>query len=149
MRSRSHLWLVIIFAVQIGLFCACRDAVEHRDVRPLVMHDVPAQRLAYRLEADSGLPQEFKLAETEEKAALVQTDFNDNRKDDALLRTVTSPDGRRILALYGTADEPSEAFRIDMYADDGKFLRKVTAPQMSCAFPDAVAWSPDGNSIAF
>ncbi len=117
-------------------------------MRPLVMRDVPAKNLAFRLDPDTGLPSDIKT-DTNEKLQAIQTDFLTNRKEQALFRTVSSPDGRRVLALYGTAEEPDEAFRIDMYADDGKFLRNVTPPDMSCVFPDSVSWSPDGNFMTF
>src|SRR5205807_259089 len=141
--------IVILLLLLIGFISACKEVVERRDVRPLVMHDVPARNLAFRFEADTGLPAEAKLPDTEEKAAIIQTEFLSNRKNDALFRTVPSPDGRRLLALYGTAEQPDEAFRIDLFADDGKFVRKITPPNMSCVFPEAVAWSPDGNFITF
>lgn len=127
----------------------CRSVVERKDIRPLVMHDVPAQRLAFRFEADTGLPADIKIDESPDKVGSVQTDFNTNRKNDALVRTLVSPDGQRVLALYGTADEPAEAFRIDIYSSEGKFLRKLTPPALAGAFPDAAAWSPDGNYITF
>src|SRR5438132_10894567 len=114
--------IVILLALLIGFISACKEVIERRDVRPLVMHDVPAKNLAFRLEPDIGLPADAKLPETEEKAPVIQTEFLSNRKNDALFRTVVSPDGRRVLALYGTADQPDEAFRIDMFADDGKFV---------------------------
>jgi hypothetical protein len=123
--------------------------MDRRDVRPLVLRDVPAQRLAYRFEPDIGLPTEVQLDESDEKLATIQTDFNTRRPDDALLRTVSSPDGQRALALYGTESEPSPNFRIDLYAVDGKFLRNLTPPDLSCVFPETVAWSSDGNLIAF
>ncbi len=118
-------------------------------MRPLVMRDVPAQRLAYRFEADTGLPSDIQTEDSNDKLAAVQTDFNTNRKDEALVRTVASPDKQRALALYGIADEPNEAFRIDLYAADGKFLRNLTPPDLIGVFPETVAWSPDGNYITF
>ena len=144
----------MITTLSLGLLCSlfaggCRDVVEHKDVRPLVMHDVPAQRLAFRFQADTGLPKEIKTDEAADKIEAIQKDFNSNRINDALVRTVASPDGRRVLALYGTAEEPNEAFRIDLYSDDGKFLRTLTPPDLACAFPDTVAWSPNGNFITF
>jgi len=123
--------------------------MERRDVRPLVLRDVPAQRLAFRFEPDIGMPTELKLDESDEKLAVIQTDFSTRRPDDALLRTVLSPDGQRALALYGTESEPSPNFRIDLYAADGKFLRNLIPPELSCVFPETVAWSGDGNLIAF
>src|SRR2546430_1638497 len=142
----TSLLLLPVYAACTG---SCRNVVEHRDVRPLVMHDVPAKRLAYRFEADTGLPANLKSEEANEKLDSIQADFNANRKNDALVRTVASPDGRRVLALYGTADEPTEAFRIDLYSDDGKKLRNLTPPELAGAFPETVAWSPDGNNITF
>lgn len=118
-------------------------------MRPLVLRDVPAQRLAFRFEPDIGMPTDIKLDEPDEKLAAIQADFSTRRPDDALLRTVVSPDGQRALALYGTEDEPSPAFRIDLYAADGKFLRNLTPPDLSCVFPETVAWSSDGNLIGF
>lgn len=123
--------------------------MERQDVRPLVMRDVPAQRLAYRFEPDVGLPAEIKDDESNEKLAAIQTDFTTRRTDDALLRTVVSPDGQRALALYGTEDQPGPAFRIDLYSTDGKFLRNLSPPDLSCVFPETVAWTSDGNLIAF
>ncbi|HKO61750.1 MAG TPA: hypothetical protein VJV03_11365, partial [Pyrinomonadaceae bacterium] len=63
--------------------------------------------------------------------------------------TLRSPDGQRALALYGTADTPGHVFRIDLYSADGKFLRNVTPPDLSCVFPETVSWSPQGNHITF
>jgi Tol biopolymer transport system component len=84
-----------------------------------------------------------------EKLEAIQIDFNSRRTNDALLRTVASPDGQRVLALYNIEDEPSANFRIDMYSSDGKFLRNLTPPIFSCVFPESVVWSPEGGSIAF
>jgi hypothetical protein len=60
-----------------------------------------------------------------------------------------SPDGRRVLALYGTTDEPGSVFRIDLFNSDGEFLRNLIPPDLSCVFPETVTWSPDGNYINF
>jgi len=141
-----HLTAALVIAM---IATGCDKIIERRDVRPLIMRDVPAQRLAYRLEADTGLPSDIKSEDANEKVAAIQTDFNTNRRDDALLRTVVSPDGQRVLALYGTADEPNESFRIDLYAAEGKFLRNLTPPELICAFPETASWSPDGNYITF
>ena len=137
----------ILFLIAIA--AGCHSKVQRDDVRPLVMHDVPANRLAYRFEGDTGLPSEIKIKDTAEQLEAIANDFKTNRKADALLRTVTSPDGQRVLALYGTAEESNEAFRIDIYSADGKFLRNVTPPTLSCVFPETVAWAPNGNLIAF
>ena len=131
------------------LVTACGSITSQRDVRPLVLRDVPAQRLAYRFEADVVVPDDVKNEDTGDKIEAIQIDFNTRRENDALLRTVRSPDGQRALVLYGTEDQPSPAFSIDIYSSDGHFLRNLTPPDLSCVFPETVAWSPDGNSITF
>lgn len=113
------------------------------------MRDVPAQRLAFRLEADTSLPGELANQELPTKLEAIQTDFETRRPEEALLKTVISPDKLRALALYGTESDPSAAFRIDLYSADGKFLRNLIPPDLNCLFPETVAWSPDGNYITF
>lgn len=95
------------------------------------------------------MPDDVKVDETSDKIEAIQIDFNTRRENDALLRTVRSPDGQRALVLYGTEDQPSPAFSIDIYSSDGNFLRNLTPPDLSCVFPETVAWSPDGNFITF
>lgn len=118
-------------------------------MRPRVLRDVPSQRLAYQFNPDVILPDEIKNKEADSNIEAIQLDFDSRRKDDALVRTVRSPDGHRALVLYNAGDEPSQAFRIDLYSADGNFLRNLIPPDLSCVFPEAVAWSPDGNSITF
>jgi hypothetical protein len=118
------------------------------------MRDVPAQRLAYRFAPDTSAPPAAAgTADPNTRLASVEADFETNRKDDALLRTVVSPDAQierqRVLALYATGEEQEEMFRIDMYTADGKFIRNLTPPELKGAFAATVAWSPDGNYVAF
>ena len=141
--------IITILATLIAGTQSCTSITQRQDVRPLVLRDVPAQRLAYRLEADVGVPAEVKIEEANDKIEAIQIDFNTRRQDDALLRTVRSPDGQRALVLYGTEGEPSQAFHIDIYSSDGKFLRNLTPPDLSCVFAETVSWSPDGNFITF
>jgi len=126
----------------------CKTVIERQDVRPRVLRDVPARNLAYKFSPDVS-PPSSNLDDPLEKFEAVTNDFATKRKDDALIRTVVSPDGRRVLALYGTADEPGSAFRIDLYNSDGQFLRNIIPPDLSCVFPETVTWSPDGNFINF
>lgn len=133
--------LALFFAV------ACKTVVDRQDVRPRVLRDVPARNLAYRLSPDVSPPS--SEAEDLDKFPAVANEFSTKRKDEALLRTVVSPDGRRVLALYGAADEPSSTFRIDLYNSGGEFLRNMIPPDIACVFPDTVTWSPDGNFINF
>src|SRR6185503_6615993 len=133
---------VLVFAA------GCKTIIDRQNVTPRVLRDVPARNLAYRLAPDVS-PPSSDIDDTLDKFGPVANDFNTKRKNDALLRTVVSPDGRRVLALYGTADEPSSSFRIDLYTSEGQFLRNVVPPTISCVFPDTVVWSPDGSHFNF
>ena len=95
------------------------------------------------------MPSDLKADDADDKIEAIQLDFNTGRQNDALVRTMKSPDGQRALALYGAADEPSQEFHIDLYSSDGKFLRNLTPPDLACVFPETVSWSPDGNFITF
>lgn len=142
--------LVLTILSVLSLVLSCKSVVDRQDVRPRILRDVPAQNLAFRLQPDVSPPPELKLDDSTDKFAAVQNDFNTpKRQNDALIRTVVSPDGRRVLALYGTDDEPGSAFRIDLYNSDGQFLRNLIPPTISCVFPETVSWSPDGSFINF
>lgn len=150
--SKEYKTFPILITIVLSLLGAgsCKSILDRQqDVRPLVMRDVPAQRLAYRFEADVNLPTEIQTEDADDKIEAIQLDFSTRRQEDALVRTVRSPDGQRALVLYGIADEPSQTFHIDLYSSDGKFLRNLSPPTLSCVFPETVSWSPDGNSITF
>jgi hypothetical protein len=140
--STITILLTLIFAT------GCKTVIDRQDVRPKVLRDVPARNLAYRLSPDI-TPPASALDDSADKQGAVVNDFSTRRKDEALVRTVVSPDGRRVLALYGTADEPGSTFRIDLYNSEGQFLRNLIPPDISCVFPETVNWSPDGNFINF
>lgn len=146
-RKTKSTTILTIVSLLISI-CGCKSVIDRQDVRPRVLRDVPARVLAYRFEADVS-PPEQETDDPGEKLAAIQNDFTSRRPNDALIRTVTSPDGNRVLALYGTDAEPASAFRIDLYSSDGTFLRNLTPPSLSCGFPDTVEWSPDGNLISF
>src|SRR5882724_586696 len=145
----TSLLIITILATFVSGAASCTSITQRRDVRPLVLRDVPAQRLAYRFEPDVAVPAEVTKEDADDKIDAIQIDFNTRRQNDALVRTVRSPDGQRALALYGVADEPSQEFHIDLYSADGRFLRNLTPPDLACVFPETVAWSPDGNFITF
>jgi len=123
--------------------------IERQDVRPRVLRDVPARNLAYRLSPDVSLPNNLNNEDANDRDVNVANYFAAKRQDDALLRTLPSPDGKRILALYGTENEPPSAFRIDIFNSEGEFIRNIVPPDISCLFPETVAWSPDGRFINF
>src|ERR1043165_2246957 len=114
---------VLTILLTIFFAASCKSVIERQDVRPKVLRDVPARNLAYRFSPDVMAPTETD--DSSEKFGPVATDFSTKRKDEALLRTVVSPDKRRVLALYGTADEPGSTFRIDLYSAEGQFLRHL------------------------
>ena len=158
-RKSTRIFLPQIFANKRRLICVpsfvcvlvfavgCKSVIERQNVTPRVLRDVPARNLAYRLTADVTPPS--SEIEDLDKFAAVANEFSTKRKDEILLRTVVSPDSRRVLALYGSADEPSSTFRIDLFNSDGQFLRNLIPPDLACVFPETVTWSPDGNFINF
>jgi len=114
------------------------------------MRDVPAVRLNYRYEGDVPTPTATGGGQVaEERNGAVQADFDATRTQEQLDRTITSPDKKRVLAVYrNVMDQMSEA-RLDMYSPDGKLLRKITPESMAVHFPDTIVWSPDSAHIAF
>ena len=139
--------LLLIIAL-VFLMPACRSESDSQTLRPRQLRDVPANRLAFNFQADVEPPANLPTDEVK-SAAAIQQDFDSKRQQDALLRTVMSPDGQRGLALYGTADEPATTFRIDLYSADGTFIRNITPPTLAVVFQDSVAWSSDSSMIAF
>lgn len=156
--ARVLLSVVLIFAACLAApLAGCRQVGEKMgvvSVRPRELRDVPSARLAFRLEPDVSpdvLPESVKNEGPEEPLASVRTHFETQRKDEALLRTVTSPDGQRALALYAPNDPafPSDEFLIDLYNAQGAFLRNVLPQGLSGVFLSTVDWSPDGSAIVF
>jgi hypothetical protein len=139
--------LLLVIALLL-LVSACRNDRDSQTLRPRQLRDVPANKLAFSFQADVQTPS--NLASDEAKIApAIQQDFDSKRQNDALLRTVMSPDGQRALALYNTADQATTTFRIDLYSADGNFIRNLTAPALAVVFQDSVAWSADSSMIAF
>ncbi len=148
-KSRRTTSSALTILVTLALAASCKSVVDRQaDVKPRVLRDVPARNLAYRLSPDVS-PPSTTFEDPLEKNAAIANDFAAKRENDALIRTVASPDGRRVLALYGTADDSGSEFRIDLYNSDGQFLRNLIPPDISCVFPETVTWSPDGNYINF
>ena len=116
---------------------------------PSALKDVPAVRLNYRYEADVPPPEAPKNLSNEDRNAAVQNDFDQARPQEAADKMITSPDGKRVLAVYHKAGDLSSEFRLDMYSADGKLLKKVTSDLMAVHFPDTIRWSPDSLSVAF
>lgn len=140
-----------VFTILVTLIVAagCKSVIERQDVRPRVLRDVPSQNLAYRLTTDTNAPANLVTDDSLDKIEIIANEFATKRTDDALLRTIKSPDGSRVLAVYAAGDEPGASFRVDLYNSEGMFLRNMIPPDLACFFPETVAWSPDGNYINF
>src|SRR5256714_3215542 len=138
----------LLIAALLLLLTACRSQNDSQTLRPRQLRDVPANRLAFNFQADVEPPANLPSDDVK-SAPTIQQDIDSRRQQDALLRTVMSPDGQRALALYVTADEPATTFRIDLYSADGTFLRNVTPPTLAVVFQDSVTWSADSSMIAF
>jgi hypothetical protein len=152
MRRGCYTKLFVLLIVLSLAGAGCRKGLlDKRSVVPRSLRDVPAQRLAYNFQADAATPPGVSdSTNANTRLESVQRDFDQRRKDDALVRTVVSPDGQRVLALYETGDTEQNTFRIDMYAAAaGQFLRNVSPPELAGVFVATVSWSPDGNYIAF
>jgi hypothetical protein len=147
--SRSSMFVSLLSVVLLLITLACRSESESQGVRPRQLRDVPARRLAFSFQAD--IQPDAALIADEAKTIIpaIQEDFDKRHPDYALVRTITSPDNQRALALYNTTDEPTQTFRIDLYSSDGNFLRDVTPPELAVVFQDSVAWSADSSLIAF
>src|SRR5262252_542868 len=142
---------VIALALCLALLSllSCGHSSDPQGLRPRQLRDVPANKMAFSFNADIEPPAGIAVDEAKNLPA-IQDDFDNRRKDEALLRTVASPDGQRALALYSTADEPGvTTFRIDLYSSDGNFIRNLTPPNLAVVFQDSVVWSRDSSSIAF
>lgn len=150
-RKRAFRGLVTCLPLSVLVLCiscAPRQA-EPTTSAPSALFEVPAVRLNYRYEADVPPPTEPAKANTEERSQAIQTDFDQNRPNEIVNKTLASPNGKRIAVLYyRVGDLPSE-FRLDMYGDDGRLLNKMTADLMAVHFPDTIRWSPDSENLAF
>jgi hypothetical protein len=155
-ESRLLLVALVCVACVASPLAGCKQISEKMgvSVRPRELRDVPAARLAFRLEPDEPsdlLPESLKNESPEEPLASVRTQFETSRKEEALLRTVVSPDGQRALALYAPNDPtfPPDEFLIDLYSSGGQFLRNVLPQGLSGVFMSAVDWSPDSQWVVF
>lgn len=113
------------------------------------LKEVPAVRLNFRYEADVPPPDPPRDTPREERSPAVQNHFDTSRQQEVLDRTLTSPDGNRVLAIYHRAGDLPSEFRLDMYSADGGLLNKITADTMAVHFPDTIRWSPDSSTLAF
>jgi len=143
------MYVSLLSVVLLLTALACRSDSDSQGLRPRQLRDVPARRLAFTFQADVQPAATLVADEAKTIIPAIQADFDKRHPDYALVRTVSSPDNQRALALYNTTDEPTQTFRIDLYSVDGNFLRDVTPPELAVVFQDSVAWSADSSFIAF
>jgi hypothetical protein len=110
---------------------------------------VPAVRLNFRYEADVPAPDQQAPSNAEERNATVQAHFDQNRPQEILDRTVTSPDKQHIAAVYHRLSDVGSEYRLDMYDSNGVLLRRVTPDTLAVHFPDTILWAPNSSSVAF
>jgi hypothetical protein len=127
-----------------------KNPLASKEVAPVKFRDVPAQRLNYRFEPDvPGPDAKLTPAMIQKRDAKVQADFDANRSQEILDRTIASPDKKRVAAVYRQVSDDTAEFRLDIYSPDGKLVKKVTHEEMAVHFPDTIVWSPDSQNIAF
>lgn len=141
---------IALLCVASVLMSACGNEAPQRveNSLPTAMAEIPSVRLNYRYEADVPAP-ENTARPAEETNPAVLADFDQNRVGEVLDRTLTSPDKKRVLAIYHQNGDLGSEFRLDMYTPEGKLVNKVTADLMAVHFPDTIVWSPDSANVAF
>jgi hypothetical protein len=150
MRLTNFLILTLLAGSVFAASCARSPAGPPNEPAVAPIRDVPSVRLNYRYEGDVPAPTlEERVHSDAERNAGVQADFDTNRAQELLDRTITSPDKRRVIAVYRTVNDLPSEVRLDMYSSDGKLLRRITADTMAVHFPDTILWSPDSKAVAF
>jgi len=152
MNCSKFLIVVIAVASFLSLGCGDQNPLNKKaEVIPIALRDVSSERLSYRYEGDvpPPTPDQLALQTSFERSESVQLDFDSNRPTEILERTIPSPGGERILAVYRKGDDVVSDFRLDMYSKEGKLLKKVTHKEMAVQFPDTIVWAPDGSTVAF
>jgi dipeptidyl aminopeptidase/acylaminoacyl peptidase len=145
--ERSLLYIVLLLMVAAT---ACREPVkETGGGLPASLAEVSAVRLNYRYEADVPAPTEDKAVQDVGINPAVQAAFSQSRPTESLVKTIASPDGKRVAAVYSRpADQPGD-YRLDMYDAAGVVLRTLNSDLMAVHFPDTLRWSPDSSAIVF
>jgi hypothetical protein len=138
----------LIAAVILASACGTETKQPVAGSMPTALSEVPAVRLNFRYEADVP-PPEIPAMAAEERNAAVQNSFDSARPGEILDRMITSPNKRRVLAVYHLPTDEMAEFRLDMYSADGVLLNKMTPETMAVHFPDTIVWAPDSSSVAF
>jgi hypothetical protein len=154
-ESSSHklkkFGLTLAFALSLSGLSACQKNIfESNSPNVTSLRDIPALRLNFRFESDvPAPPAKDQNAQTDEKNTAIQTDFDQNRPQESLEKTISSPDKKRILVVYRKFGDLESTYRLDMYSGDGKLVNKITPNGLAVYYPDTIVWSPDNNNVAF
>ncbi|MGI8638417.1 MAG: hypothetical protein ACR2MG_00455, partial [Pyrinomonadaceae bacterium] len=107
----------LLFTLLLAAFGCGRAVFDNKQtVAPQTLRDVPALRLNYRFESDVPAPPATnETVQSEERNAAVQSDFDQNRLQELLDKTITSPNKQRVLAVYHKVEDLPSEFRLDMY----------------------------------
>ncbi len=147
----KHFFKVVLTVILLAfgtLSCQQNPPSQVTFSEPASLREVASVRMNYRYEADVPAP-EIRRALVEENNPAVSNDFIQNRSDEFLDRTLTSPDKRYVLAIYHNANDLPLEFRLDMYSADGILVNKITPDTMAVHFPDTIVWSPNSENLAF
>ena len=91
----------ILFTFLLSTIGCQRNIFQTPTVAPASLRDVPALKLNFRFETDvPAPPATSETAQTDERNAAVQTDFDQNRTQELVDKTVVSPNKQKILAVY-------------------------------------------------
>ncbi len=152
MYQKNFAKLISIWLIFAAVGCQQKGVLQSSPatVAPATLRDVPALKLNFRFETDVPAPTvSGEAAQTEERNAAVQTDFDQNREQELVDKTIVSPNKQRVLAVYHRAEDAPAEYRLDMYSADGKLLRKINYDGMAVHFADTIVWSPNSETVAF
>ncbi|MBA2620247.1 MAG: hypothetical protein H0U87_03500, partial [Acidobacteria bacterium] len=148
---RKFFTKIILIALSFCAFGCQKSILQSPTVAPASLRDIPAVKLNFRFETDVPAPpaNAAQTAQSEERNAAIQNDFDQNRAQEILDETIWSPDKQRVLAVYRRSDDLPDEFRLDAYSPDGKLLKKITHNGMAVHFPETILWSPSSTDVAF
>ena len=148
---KNYSGCLLLATLVLGAVGCNKSPLAEPEIIPIALRDVQADRLSYKYEADVTAPSidQFSAGSKYERSEAIQSDFDENRPLEILDRTIASPSGDRVLAVFRKGDDVISDYRLDMYTKNGKLLRKITHAEMAVQFPDTIVWSPDGNNVAF
>jgi hypothetical protein len=149
MYQRNFTGFLLFIFLLSALGCQ-KTNFETQTLAPATLRDVPALKLNFRFESDVPEPTVTNQAvQTEDRNEAVQVDFDQNRQQELIDKTITAPNKQRVLVVYHKATDLPSEFRLDIYTGDGKLLQKVTPDTMAVHFADTIVWAPDSSAVAF